>query len=271
MGRSGATSELLHYEVLGVSQRATPAEIQRAYRLRALQVHPDKNPDAGATEAFQRLQAAHEVLSDPDKRSCYDATGDGELVVESVRELIRAWFRPVRAEQIDEFLGHYRGSKEERRDIASFVLKRKGHIGNLFAHVIGSEACDLPRFEKLLGDILSSGEAPAEYRAAVDQSLPQLRTKAAKAKGRRARPRGIADVDLTALALQLNARQSQRAWSSSVAALESKYCPAKSSAGGARKSGNVQMSDQAPEARARARKRPAAAASDVGQGKSRKC
>ncbi len=64
-----------HYEVLGVARDSTEAQIRQAYRRCALQCHPDRNSgDAdGATERFQRVQAAYSVLSDPHERAWYDA------------------------------------------------------------------------------------------------------------------------------------------------------------------------------------------------------
>merc|ERR1719215_1762008 len=65
------------YDVLEVDATATAEELHRAYRLRALQVHPDKNPDdPSAKEAFQNLRRAYEVLSDPVRRQQYDQFGD---------------------------------------------------------------------------------------------------------------------------------------------------------------------------------------------------
>ncbi|MFP4320971.1 MAG: J domain-containing protein [Anaerolineales bacterium] len=64
-----------YYDLLSVSPRATPQDIQRAYRREAKRVHPDLNPDqsAWATEQFQQLNAAYKVLSDPQQRRTYDA------------------------------------------------------------------------------------------------------------------------------------------------------------------------------------------------------
>jgi len=271
MVRSSSRVQLLHYEMLGVAQSASLAEIHKAYKLRARQVHPDKNPsDAGATEAFQRLQAAYEILSDADKRSCYDATGDSsDFGIDSIRELIRAQFRPVTKDQIDDFLKQYRNSAEERCDIAEFVRRQKGNVGNLFSYIVGSEAADLERFEGLLQDILKSGEAPAQYTVLVQESLPTLRRNASKlAKtGRRASSsRGIANVDLAALSVQLNSRQ--RSWSSKIVdALESKYCPTASSSTPAGPSLALQKTTTLPTA---LKKRPAATACNSAKGKSRK-
>jgi len=65
-----------YYEILGVARNATEAEIKKAYRQKALQYHPDRNPDnTGAEEKFKEASEAYEVLSDAEKRSLYDRFG----------------------------------------------------------------------------------------------------------------------------------------------------------------------------------------------------
>ncbi len=65
-----------YYEVLGVSKTATAEEIKKAYRKKAVQYHPDKNPgDKEAEERFKEAAEAYEVLSDPQKRQRYDQFG----------------------------------------------------------------------------------------------------------------------------------------------------------------------------------------------------
>ena len=61
------------YKVLGVGRNASDAEIKKAYRRLARRYHPDTNAgDRAAEERFKEISAAHDVLSDPDKRRAYD-------------------------------------------------------------------------------------------------------------------------------------------------------------------------------------------------------
>ena len=65
-----------YYEVLGVSKTASADEIKKAYRKKAVQYHPDKNPgDKEAEERFKEAAEAYDVLSDTQKRQRYDQFG----------------------------------------------------------------------------------------------------------------------------------------------------------------------------------------------------
>jgi molecular chaperone DnaJ len=64
------------YKALGVARKASDEEIKKAYRKLARKYHPDRNPDdPKAEEKFKEISAAHDVLSDPEKRKEYDAGG----------------------------------------------------------------------------------------------------------------------------------------------------------------------------------------------------
>lgn len=64
-----------YYVLLGVEETATDIELKKAYRKKALQLHPDKNPDdvENTTRLFNEVRVAYETLSDPQERSWYDS------------------------------------------------------------------------------------------------------------------------------------------------------------------------------------------------------
>ena len=64
-----------YYEVLGVSRDADTKTIKDAFRKLALRYHPDRSKEPGAEEKFKEIAEAYAVLSDPKKRTEYDARG----------------------------------------------------------------------------------------------------------------------------------------------------------------------------------------------------
>ena len=69
-----------YYEVLGVGRNATDEEIKKAYRKKAIQYHPDKNPgNKEAEEKFKEAAEAYDVLSNREKRAKYDQFGHAGL------------------------------------------------------------------------------------------------------------------------------------------------------------------------------------------------
>ena len=68
-----------YYDLLGLERGATEADIKKAYRKRAMELHPDRNPSPDAEAQFKEITEAYEVLKDPDKRARYDRYGKAGL------------------------------------------------------------------------------------------------------------------------------------------------------------------------------------------------
>src|SRR5215470_14161480 len=73
---AGSTTPRDPYEVLGISRTADEAEIKKAFRRLARELHPDVNShDPDAEEKFKQAAEAYEILSDPQRRATYDRYG----------------------------------------------------------------------------------------------------------------------------------------------------------------------------------------------------
>ena len=81
------------YRDLGLRRSATQTEIKAAYRDLAKRYHPDKNKAPNADTKFKQVAAAHETLSDPDKRRLYDMYGDDYENVQKQRSQQQQQYR----------------------------------------------------------------------------------------------------------------------------------------------------------------------------------
>ena len=117
-----------YYEVLGVPRTATQKEINSAFRKLARKYHPDVNPgDKQAEARFKEITAAHEVLSDAEKRKLYDRFGDNWQTMGAAGGPAGAGPRPnVRYEQVDP---------ETLRDL--FRDTDLGDLGDFFGGIFG--------------------------------------------------------------------------------------------------------------------------------------
>jgi molecular chaperone DnaJ len=131
-----------YYDILEVSRTATAEEIKKAYRKKALQYHPDKNPgDAEAEKRFKEVSEAYEVLSDEKKRQIYDRHGKEGLqgaaggagmhgfasMDEALRTFMGAFGMGGGGESIFDFFGGGGGSdfgREGRRGARQGASKR---------------------------------------------------------------------------------------------------------------------------------------------------
>ena len=70
-----------YYEILGVGRSASEEEVRKAFRKLALEYHPDRNKQDGATEKFKEINEAYQVLADSKKRASYDQFGHADVQV----------------------------------------------------------------------------------------------------------------------------------------------------------------------------------------------
>ncbi|KAK6462418.1 DnaJ domain-containing protein [Scheffersomyces coipomensis] len=154
-----------YYELLGVEVSATDTELKKAYRKKALLLHPDKNPDnvEEATHKFALVRAAYEVLSDSNERAWYDAHkssilkddydyhGNGEEDDEV--EMI------IPSVSVDEIMRYFNSSLYEKVDDSQAGFYRI--VSNLFEKLASEEVLhgkyqNLPKFNQYKDDDLNN-------------------------------------------------------------------------------------------------------------------
>jgi molecular chaperone DnaJ len=111
-----------YYQILGVGRDASEKEIKQAYRRLARKHHPDLNPgDKSAEARFKEMNAAYEVLSNPEKRKKYDQFGD-------------QW---EYAEQFAKAGGEERVRWDFGKGGTTFEYRDVGDFGDIFSSLFG--------------------------------------------------------------------------------------------------------------------------------------
>jgi curved DNA-binding protein CbpA len=85
------------YDVLGVASSASAADIRQAFRRKAAQYHPDRNPAPDAAARFREAQEAYELLADEERRRAHDARRQKRLL-EDPAAVAESMFRSYLAE-----------------------------------------------------------------------------------------------------------------------------------------------------------------------------
>jgi DnaJ homolog subfamily C member 9 len=148
----------------------------------ALLYHPDKK--GGNPELFRALSLVHSILSDPEKRSIYDETGDideGDAASSESEQhwndYFRAMFPKISTADIEKFSEKYIGSDEEKTDVINAYLKYDGYFPHIMETVILAE--DEDRLCGLIDEAIAQGriKTTAKYSAFVASRKPKSSSK----------------------------------------------------------------------------------------------
>eukprot|EP00796_Vickermania_ingenoplastis_P010990 gene10990-7634_t len=238
---SSAVAHRPLYGLLGLeSVDCEATDISKAYRRLALKYHPDRNQDPSAEEVFKKVTDAYAVLSDPQQRRVYDATG--RLPTGGDGEVSAAQRSAEVADQLRHFFDAYRGSAEERDDFAQQFAATGGDFKRLVKERLlfdnGLEG-EVERLYQLGSQLVATAggggkkakemwaatTAPAQ-RKKLERYLRREREEAEEAlhaMGGAAGGRGEGeDRDVGALQALMQQRQRQE-WESMLADMESRY------------------------------------------------
>eukprot|EP01080_Neovahlkampfia_damariscottae_P002630 gene2630-3827_t len=158
--------ELDLYGDLEIESSATQEEIKKSYYKLAMKYHPDRNQnDKEATNKFQSIGKAYEILSDEKKRKRYDKTGridDDYFNKDGVdwEEYFSALYNRVTIEDIEGVEKVYKNSEEEIEDLKEAYVNFDGDMEKIMENIILSNEDDFDRFEKILKDLIKKKEIP---------------------------------------------------------------------------------------------------------------
>lgn len=124
-----------HYQILEVAETASQAEIKKAYRRLAKQLHPDTQTEASGHDRIARLNEAYEVLGDPDQRNRYDQQRQGYYPEKTAEE--SAADRTQRAADMQE---HYRRQRQaaqaSEEQLEQWLRKVYNPVDRLIAKIL---------------------------------------------------------------------------------------------------------------------------------------
>ncbi|KAL9053104.1 MAG: hypothetical protein Q9162_004968 [Coniocarpon cinnabarinum] len=237
------------YEVLNVSSDASQDDIKHSYRKLALLHHPDKVSDADKTtakEAFQRIAFAYAILSDPQRRSRYDATGStSDSILDDEGDgldwlsFYRSQFENVITEErINAFKSEYKSGNDERADIIKAYKKSKGNMDKVYESVMLSNVLDDDeRFRSIIDEAIENKEVEAfdKYTKETEKSkaarlrhakgeekeAKEEKQRLDKERKQKGKGKKYADEDLGDLAAMIQSNQQKRG--GFMAQLEAKY------------------------------------------------
>ena len=163
-----------YYAILGVTRGASDEEIKKAYRKLVFQYHPDRNPDDKEAEVkIRELNAAYEIIGDPEGRRTYERLTFGETVVDESPDL------GLVLKQMEDKL-----FDEGRRELFAVVIKQatriKSELAVIRARTVEAQGYDtfheqivLERAREVLADFMTP-EMDARRKRLLDVAVQMM-------------------------------------------------------------------------------------------------
>ncbi|KAF9111359.1 DnaJ (Hsp40), sub C, member 17 [Mortierella sp. AM989] len=162
------------YNVLGVERTATAKEVTKAYRLKALKYHPDKNPDPNAGKIFHDLTQAYELLLDPAARAAFD-----NLLNVKVQAQVRAnkydSARRKMKEDLENRENAFRKQQQEEKLAASRMAYEMERLKNENIKKRAEREAELLREADQLADAAAEAKLAARDGKSTQHPFPILR------------------------------------------------------------------------------------------------
>lgn len=152
------------YELLGVPEDATDAEIKRGYRRAAMKAHPDRNVGCDAAHVrFQEINEAYAILSDPAQRRVYDT-----VYAEEMR-------RHAHLREEEERRQAERDAQYAERVALAMRFVEQGHNRDVVFGVLLGRDCEGPLAEQIANSVVAlhaSRQSDAARDAERDEPAP---------------------------------------------------------------------------------------------------
>lgn len=169
------------YQTLNISENASADEIKKAYRKLAREYHPDINKSPGAEEKFKEINAAYEILGDPQKKAEYDRYGDTIFNGQNFSDFSRSY----QGSDLNDFIRNIFGAQGRgfNGSSGSFGFNFGNMNDGIDLDIEASVSISLK--SALLGDTIRLHLSGSNFELKIPEGITNGSKLRAKGKGRR--------------------------------------------------------------------------------------